>query len=138
MWLFSEINYLAVFVTAIIYWLLGWFWFSVLFRKVWTCETSKECKMEKPTRKVFITKMIITYILNLIVVFGVAIFVNALNVQNFVGAIILGLILGICFAAAPMRTSSLWSGRSCKLAAIDYSYPIVGIIISAIILTYWR
>lgn len=133
------INYWAVLVAGIVFWLIGFLWFSVIIGKSWAAEIQKHgIKLEKVTPNRMAKKSIWTLIFNLIVAFGVAIFVVSLGVHAFAPSLVLGLILGICFAAAVMIPAYLWESRSFKLSFYDIFYPFIGIVISSIIIGLWR
>lgn len=136
---FGQINYWAVLVSGIVYWLIGMLWFSTIIGKSWSEEIKKHgIKISKPTSRKMAVKSIWTFVFNLIVAFGVAILVNSLGIHTIGSAIGLGLVLAICFAAAVMVTSYLWESRSFKLSFYDIFYPFAGIIISSIIIASWR
>lgn len=135
---FSHLNYAALFTSAIIYWILGSVWFSLLLGKIWSAELAKHgIKIKKPTKNEMITKFVATFIFNLIVAFGVSIVVYAMGTSTFMSAIGLGIVLGICFSAATMGMAYLWESRSLKLALIDIGYPFFGIIVCSIIMSLW-
>jgi len=137
--IFGNINYWAVLVSGIVFWLIGMLWFSVIVGKDWAAEVKKHgIKLSKPAPNKMAEKSIWTFILNLIVAFGVAILVSALGIHTFGSAIGLGLVLAICFAAAVMIISYIWEGRSYMLSFYDIFYPFIGIIISSIIIGLWR
>ena len=136
---FAQINYWAVLVAAVVFWLIGMLWFSAVVGKDWSAEIKKHgIKIAKPTTGSMIAKSIWTFVLNFIVAFGIAILVNSLNIHLLGSAIILGLILGICIAAAVMAISYVWEGRSFKLSFYDIFYPFIGILVASIIITLWR
>lgn len=137
---FGYINYWAVLVAGIIYWLLGMLWFSpIVVGKSWLEELKKHgIKVSKPESKKIIEKSIWTFALNVLVAFGVAILVNSLGIHTFGGGLSLGLILSICFAAAAMGISYIWESRSVKLSFYDIFYPFIGILVSSIIIALWR
>lgn len=134
----SSLNWWAIFVSAIVFWLFGSLWFSTL-GQVWRKEVEKRgVKMKKPSSKEMIFKSILTFILNFIVAFGVAVVIYQTGIMTIRPAISWGLLLGVCISAATIVTAYLWQNRSLKLTIIDIVYPIIGIIISAIIITLWR
>lgn len=136
--IFGQINYWAVLVSGIVYWLIGMLWFSAIVRKSWSEEMKKHgIKISKPTPGKMAEKSILTFAFNLIAAFGVAIFVNSLGIRTIGPAIGLGLVLAICFTSAPMITSYLWESRSIKLSFYDIFYPFSGILISSIIIALW-
>lgn len=137
--IFGQINYWAVLVSGIVYWLIGMLWFSVIVGKSWAEEMQKHgIALSKPTPGKMAEKSIWTFVFNLIVAFGVGILVNLIGIHTFGSAIGLGLVLGICFAAAVMVISYLWESRSFRLSFYDIFYPFIGILISSIIIGLWR
>lgn len=134
----STINYGAVLVSGIVYWIIGMLWFTVLFGKLWARLIQKHgVKIKVPSKKEMIIKCIYTFLLNLLVALGVAIFVNSLGITQVSSAITLGVVLSVCFSLATLTTGYLWESRPWKLALVDLGYPFVGIIVSSIIITLW-
>lgn len=137
--IFGQINYWAVIVSAIIYWLIGMLWFSFLIGKNWHEEMKKHgIKLSKYSGGKMAEKSVWTLILNFIVALGVAFLINATGVTTVGGAIGLGVLIAICFAAAVMATSYLWENRSLELSFYDIFYPFIGIIVTSIICGLWR
>lgn len=137
--IFGYINYWAVLVAGIIYWLLGMVWFSTIIGKSWIEEVKKHgVKVSKPTTSKMVEKSIWTFVLNLIVAFGIAILVNSLGIRTFEGGVILGLIIAICFSTTVMGSAFIWENRSVKLSFYDIFYPFIGILVSSIIIALWR
>ena len=135
----GQMNYWAVLVSAAVYWLCGMLWFSVMIGKNWSIEMKKHgIQISKPKPSKMAEKSIWTFVLNLIVAFGVALLVNSLAIHTLGAAIGLALVLAICFVAAVMATSYLWENRSFKLSFYDIFYPFIGVVISTIIIALWR
>lgn len=136
---FTHLNYGALFTSAVVYWILGSIWFSLLMGKTWSAELVKHgIKVKKPNKNEMITKFVATFIFNLIVAFGVSIIVHVMGTHTFMSAIGLGIILGVCFSAATMGMAYLWESRSLTLAFIDIGYPVIGIIACSIIMSLWK
>ena len=132
-------NYWAILVAAIVFWLLGSVWFSVLFKKPWQSGMAKSGqKVHKPNSSEMKKKFVASFLLNIVQVWGIAALVSGLRIMTLHPAICLGLLVGVCFAGASMACKSLWGNHGLKLTLIDVGYPIVGFIISAIILTLWQ
>lgn len=132
-------NYWAILVAAIVFWVLGSVWFSVLFKKSWQSEQAKlGLKHQKPSSSGMKKKLAASFILNLVQVWGIAAIVSGLQIMTVQPAFCIGLLTGICFAGASMACKSLWENHGVKLTFIDAGYPIVGFIISAIILALWQ
>jgi fluoride ion exporter CrcB/FEX len=134
-----QMNLWPVLVSGVAYWLIGSLWYSALFGKTWAKELTKlGIKIKEPKKKELISKILVTFFLNLLGAFAVAIVVKALQITTLPAAIALGLTLGVCFTATTLGVCYLWESRSWKLTLIDITYPILGILASSIILTLWR
>ena len=132
-------NYWAILVAAIVFWVLGSVWFSVLFKKSWVSGLGKlGIKIKKPSSGEMQRKVVGSFIINLVQVWGVAAVISGFQITTIEPAICLGLLLGICFAATSMTCKSMWESHGVKLTLIDIGYPVVGIVISSIILALWQ
>jgi hypothetical protein len=135
----SAMNYWAILVAALVYWLLGSIWFSVFFKKSWSHEVGKTgIKIKKPSSGEMRNKFITTFLLKLVQVWGLAVILSGFGVVALQPAIRIGLLIGICFAATTISVKALWENNSFKLVCIDAGYPIVGLVVSAIILALWQ
>jgi len=136
---FADVNFMAVIAAGVAYWLVGAVWFSMIFGKTWSIELENHgIKLQSPGQSGMASKFIVTFLLNLIISFGVAFFVHYVDTTTVVQAIKLGLIIGLCFAAAVMYNSYIWESRPLKLVLIDIGYPIIGITVASIVLSIWR
>ena len=135
----AQVNWLAVIVAALAYFILGSLWFAALFGKMWSREVEKiGIRINEPTKGQIMQKMIQTFVGNVMVAIAVAYVVFVAGSVTWQNGLKLGLICGIGFAVAVMLIAFTWESRSFKLVAIDAGYPLVGIIIAAIILSVWR
>ena len=135
----SQVNWLAVIVAALAYFIIGSLWFAAIFGKVWLQEVEKiGIRINKPTRGQMTQKMVQTFIGNWIIVLAVAYVVFVSGSVTWQTGLKIGLICGIGFAVAVMVVAYTWESRSYKLIAIDAGYPLTGITIAAIILSVWR
>ena len=135
----SHANYLALLVAALAYFALGSLWFSALFGKMWSAEVAKHgVVIKEPTRKEISSKMLQTFIYNLIAAFAMGYLVFVTGVANFMAGLKLGLLCGIGFAAVGICIANVWESRSLKLVLIDAGYAVVGITICGIILSLWH
>ncbi len=133
------LNHWAIIVAACAFWILGSLWFSVLFKKSWRGEQAKlGLKHPKPSSSELNKKLVASLLLNIVQVWGLAVILSGFQIMAVQPAVCIGLIAGVCFAAASMTCKGLWENHSFKLMCIDAAYPIVGFVISAIILTLWH
>ena len=132
-------NHWAILVAAVVFWLLGSVWFSVLFKKSWMSGQAKlGIKIHKPNSSGMTKKLVASFLLNVVQVWGLAAIVSGFQIMTVQPAICIGLLAGVCFAGASMWCKSLWENHGVKLTLIDVGYPIVGFVISAVILALWH
>jgi hypothetical protein len=131
-------NFWAILAAAIAFWLLGSIWFSVLFKKPWQSGMARlGLKIQKPNSSEMQRKFVASFLLNIIQAWGMAVLISNFEIMTVHPAVCLGLLVGVCFAGASMACKSLWGNHGLKLTLIDVGYPIVGFVISAIILALW-
>lgn len=134
-----EMNYWAILVSAFVFWLLGALWFSVLFKESWQHAQEKlGHKIKKLSAGKMQMKMIRSFLINFVQVWGIAAIISGLDIMTIQPAIFIGLLVGICFTAASMYSKSMWENQSLKLTLMDVGYPILGFVISAMILALWQ
>lgn len=136
--LFSHINWLAVIVAGIAYFMLGGLWYSkALFGPKWVALLKidpNDPNMKKGVGAI----MFGSFILMLLTSVGLAILIARIDVVLFSGAIKLGLVTGLLFAVTSLSISFLYEKKPTGLYFITGSYLLLGNIIAAIILVLWR
>lgn len=136
------INFLAVFIAAIISMPLGMLWYGPLFGKQWIKLSGIEQK-RKDARKSGNSKMAIPYLLmflgSLVMSFVLAHAMVFSSAYLHMGGIPAGLMTGffnwIGFIAPVTMGSVLWEGKSWKLWTINNGYYIVLLLCMGIILS---
>ena len=136
--IFSALNWPAIFVAALAYFILGALWYSkALFGTWWA--TAVGLNMNNPNKSKGMAKMFITsFLLIIITCIGLAILVSRLDLTITISAIKLGLLTGICFATTAVAISFVYESRPTALYFIDCGYHLAGHIIAAIILVLWN
>lgn len=135
----STVNYWAVLVSAVAFWLTGSLWFSALFGNAWSIEVEKHgVVIKEPTKNLLMSKMITNFVYNLITAIAVSYFVYLTGSDSTGKAVCFGLTAGIGFSFTSLGISFLWESRSLKLLLIDAGHTIIGITICFIILSLWK
>lgn len=137
---FSGLNYLAVVISGIVFFFIGFIWYSLLFGKAWVAELGKRGMTfdEKPSKGDMAKKMLTSLITNIVIALALAILVKYLNLTTMRGAFNLALLTGVGLTGAVMMINYNWQGQSFKLFLIDWAHQFVGIFASCIILVNWR
>ncbi|HEV8284996.1 MAG TPA: DUF1761 domain-containing protein [Chitinophagaceae bacterium] len=135
--LFSHINWLAVLVAAVAFFLLGALWYSLLFRDAWI--KSSGVNMNDPNAKKGVGGvMTFSFILIVITTIGLALFISRIGSGGWMTGLKVGLIAGICFCATSITNSYLYEKRPMALTLINSFYNIVGCVIAGIIIAVWK
>ena len=133
----QHVNWLAVLVAGLAYFILGALWYTALFGKKW--QSYNSALIADPNAKKGAGGiMFLSLILMLICAFGLALIVTRLNVSGWMSGLKLGIITGVCFAATAVHISYLYEKRPLGLHLINGLYNVAGNIIAAIIITCWR
>ena len=134
---FAQINYLAVLVSAIAYFMLGALWYAPqLLGNAWMKArniTPKDIQGGLTPRL-----FVITFLCELIAALVVGYVVTAASVSGIGSGLVVGLLLGLGFVATSIGVTFLYENRPLNLFLIDAGYHIVGITIAGVILSLWK
>jgi hypothetical protein len=126
------VNYLAVLVAAITYFVLGWLWYGPLFGKQWMklqgMDPNKIDKSGMGGRMVaaFVTNLVVAYVLAQYVLVG-----------NLGSGLITGFWLWLGFVATFSVGSVLWEKKPFTLYLLNNAHNLLGILLMAAILVSW-
>ena len=134
--LFSQVNWLAVLVAAVAFFLLGAIWYSFLFRNAWI--KAAGVNMNDPNGKKGVAGIMITsFITILVTTIGLALLINRVGSGGWMTGCKMGLLAGVCFCAMAICNSYLYEKRPLALHLINSFYNIVGCVIAGIIISVW-
>jgi hypothetical protein len=128
-----QLNYVAILVAALIQWILGALWYSLLFGKQW-----KALVGQKPNEKPSIVAMILSFFGGLITSFALAHVIQWSYASNFPWGAFIGFVCWLGFVFPLLFMHSLYEKRPFKLFAINVFYWLFAIIISAGLLAQWQ
>jgi Protein of unknown function (DUF1761) len=127
-------NYVAVFVAALAYWVLGAVWYGVLFNKPWMVleHIPEQASAANP-----VTPYIIAFILNLVIAFVLAQLCAWRNANTAARGAALGILIWIGFLGPVTYTTYMFEMRPKQLFAINEFYALVGLCLMGAILGAW-
>lgn len=131
----SQLNYLAVFVSALTSFLIGGLWYSpVMFANAWMKENGfKEGDLKDANMaKIFGT----SFVLALIIAFNLAAFIGSNSDLSF--GLFAGFAAGFGWVAMSLGITYLFERKSFKLFLINAGYHIVTYTIMGGILAVWK
>jgi hypothetical protein len=128
-------NYLAVIVSAIVYWLLGAVWYGFLFSKAWM--DLEHLSMEQAKSMNPVLPYVVTFVLNLVVAFFLAQLCTWRNASTAARGASLGVLLWIGFVGPITYTTHMYEMRPFNLFFINEGYSLVGLLLMGAILGAW-
>jgi hypothetical protein len=130
-----KINYAAVFVCAVLYFLLGWLWFGVLFGQRWMAlEGITMAQDQKGAASEYIT----SFLLGLLMAYFLANICAWRNANTAARGAAIGVLLWIGFIGPVAFTTNMYEGRPKLLFAINNFYPLVGLWLMGAVLGLWK
>jgi len=133
---FSDINWLAILVGTVAYFMLGAIWYSFLFQKQWIRYHNINVADEN-MKSGMAAIMTTSFILMFLASFGLAILAERLELSGWVSGAKLGALTGIFFSATAISITYLYLKKPTGLHVIDGLYHVVGQILSGIIICVW-
>lgn len=135
----NDINWLAVLVAGIAYWMIGALWYSkVLFSKKWL-EYTKINPNDPEAKKGMGIMFGGSLVMMVLTAVGIAILVNRLDLTAcWMSGAKLGAITGLLFGSTAISISYLYEKRPFGLYLINCGYTVLGNIIAAIIICCWQ
>ena len=134
--LISNINWLAVIVAGLGYFVLGALWYSLLFKNAWIRLSGinmDDPNMKKGTAQI----MLASLVLMIVASFGLALFITRIGADGWMTGLKVGLVAGVCFSATGICISYLYEKRPLGLHLINSFYNIFGCVIAGIIIAVW-
>ena len=128
----TSINYLAVLVSTLVYYVIGFLWFTKLFGEAWRKETGVPAD-RKPGPVALVGQFIST----LLYTIGIAILINLLDTPGIMGGICAAVIATIFFAI-PINSGDLFFTGKKRLFLLNVSERAVGSLVVGIILGIWE
>ena len=131
-----DVNYLAVLVAAVAYWVLGALWYSgPLFGRAWMRGIGKT---EEQIRSEFSPlNLLWAFILGFIAAYGIARIMAWTGGASVSAGIEIGLLTGVSFGVATLATHDVMEGRPRVLTAINALYTILGFLLMGLIIGLW-
>jgi hypothetical protein len=128
----DRINWLAVIVGAILYFLFGWLWYGLLFAKQWTALEGNISMAQSST------PYIVSIVVALILSFGVAVALSHDDNRTAAHGAQFGVFFGLFFLASTMLQGTMFEGRPLALWAINAGFEVVGLVILGLLHGAWK
>ena len=129
---FDDLNWLAVIVAAVAYWVLGAIWYNdAVFGKQWKAATGKD--MGQPNATQIVGNLVLWFIAAL----ALGLIAKSIGADNVGDGIVLGLVVSFGFIGTNRITQQLYEGGKVPLMKVNAPYTLLGFTIMGIILSTW-
>lgn len=130
-----ETNYWAVLVAALAYWLIGAVWYSALFGKAWmSASGTTEEDVQKGAALAYLGSFVMMIVLGLVM----SLWVDYYRAFDWKTGIEAGFWAWLGFVLTTGIINGLFERTKPMLYVINYSYHLVGCIVTGIILAVWQ
>jgi hypothetical protein len=130
----ARINHVAVWVAAIVYFLLGWVWYTV-FGAAWVAAMGKTSMNGGTSPTIYVW----SFLLGLILAYATAVaLARHPDNQNLQQGVSFALFMGIALFATQTLNQVLYAGTSFVLWLINTGYVVVGFAIIGAIVGGWK
>lgn len=129
--LLTQINFVAVAVSALVYYIIGFLWYSKLFGTLWAEETGVKMP-DKPVPLNLIGQFISTFLYTL----GVALLMQMTGEVSVKSGIMVALLVTVVFVI-PINSGNLFFTNRKKLFLLDVSERALGSVVVGVILGVW-
>lgn len=130
-----RINYPAVVVAAVVYWVLGAVWYGVLFGKPWM--QLEQITMEQAQNANPVVPYIVSFLLELLIAYALALLCIWRNANTAGRGASVGVLVWIGFIGPITFMTYMFEMRPHTLFAINEFYPLAGLVLMGAILGGW-
>ena len=130
-----KLNYPAILVSAIAYWMLGALWYGLLFGARWM--VLENITVEQARAGGSALPYLISFVLDLLIAFVLAQLCSWRNANTAGRGAAVGVLLWIGIAGPISYTTYMYEMRPKELFAINEFYSLVGLCLMGIILGAW-
>lgn len=129
--LLAQINFGAVAVAAVVYYIIGFLWYSKIFSTLWAAETGVK-QPDKPVPLNLIGQFISTFLYTL----GIALLMQMTGEVSVKSGIMVALLVTVVFVI-PINSGNLFFTNRKKLFLLDVSERALGSVVVGVILGVW-
>jgi hypothetical protein len=133
----GDVNWLAILVGALVWFILGALWYGPLFSKAWIAASGVDPTAEgqRPSAGIYVFPLLA----DLVATVALAMLAEATGSTTLGHGIILGLVVGVGFAVTLFAVEAVFGNRPKPGTwfAITAAYSLIGIVIASVIVTVW-
>jgi len=135
---FADVNWLAVFVCALLSMVIGFIWYGPLFSKPWSRLTGwTNDKVAALPRSSMARSYGLAFVAAFVVASVLAVTLRAIGAQGIGEALIAAALLWVGFTGATIGVNMVFERRPVSLFCIEAGYHLVALLLYSIVLTAW-
>ncbi len=136
--MFSNLNYLAIIVSAAAYFLIGGVWYALVFTKPWMAALNFGASMKQKAEKDFPKSLATHFASGLVTSFVMANVARVMGLASFLEGMELGVWAWLGFAVTINANSFMFERRPAAVFIINSGFFLVAFGIVGGIVTAWR
>ena len=134
----SHLNHVHIIVAALVYFIIGALWYSMLFGKKWMKLIGHSGEVTEADKKGMPVMFLSTFILNYVICFATACVIFYIQPMSVMADLKIASLIGVGFIGTTTAMSNMYAKRSFQLTVIDSGYHFVGILSATILLQMWH
>ncbi|GAB4321776.1 MAG: hypothetical protein Kow0074_12820 [Candidatus Zixiibacteriota bacterium] len=132
----SSLNYWAVLVAGLVYFVLGAIWYAApVFGNAWMKAIGKT--KEQVDADFSAMKLVWAFVGSLVIAYGIARVLDWSNGATYADGIVTGALAAVCFVGSSSFINDRMEGRSSMLFWINFLYSLIGFMIMGAIIGAW-
>jgi len=136
--MFAEVNYLAVLVSGLIYFLLGGVWYAAIFSKPYQAALNFNVEEKAKADRNFPKALLAHFISGLISSLVLANIIRSMQANGFIDGMVCGFWTWLGFAFTLGLNSFMFERRPAKIFQINNGFYLVAFAVIGGILAVWR
>lgn len=133
-----RVNWLAIIASAVVLFLFGYLWYSVLFGKMWIAEMQKVNPQFGTTMAAGYYPYVVSFIMGIFSAYGIARALAWRGDSSMMNGAFIGFSLGLLIFGSMTWVDYAYSNFGATLGWINIGYVAVGMAIQGAILGAWK
>jgi len=133
----SDLNYLAILVTAVVIFVIGALWYTVLFGKQWLVAHAYTPEQIEGMKQGMGRTYGLSFLCYLVLATVMSVLIFFLGIDNAAAGAKLGALCWLGFVATIGLTANLYSNKAFATYLIDAGYQLVFMVVAGVILAVW-
>ena len=132
------LNYVAILVTAVVIFVLGALWYTVLFGKMWTEAHGYTAEQLEGMKQGMARAYGVSFLCYIVLAAMLDMLIVRIGVDTAIGGAKLAAVCWLGFVATIGLTANLYSNKKFSTYVIDAAYQLVFMVVAGIFLAVWR